>query len=56
MYAFYMHQSLISPSHIVPEKSVEHWLVINKGEKEECSRSSMGAALTSLKALLGMGD
>ena len=35
-----------SPSHMVPEKSDKLWLVINKGE-EECSRSSMGAALKS---------
>jgi len=35
-----------SPSHMVPEKSDKLWLVINQGE-EECTRSSMGAALKS---------
>ena len=34
---------------MVPEKSVNLWLVINKGE-EECSRSSMGATLRSCLA------
>ena len=39
--------TLISPSHNAAEKSVKHWLVINKGE-EERTHSSMGATLKSL--------